>query len=72
MSSKIYVTQYGITWSLTPEAWKQVCEMALADKEWNWDNLGKRLSRPKGAWEKQFHPLDWDKEAWRDELKRQS
>jgi hypothetical protein len=65
---KIYVTQYGTTWSLTPEAWRKAVEAAVAGTEFSWDELGQRLTRPKSKWDKQFNTLDWDKEDWTDQL----
>jgi len=67
--TRIYVTQFDCTWSLTPEAWRKAVEASIAGKEFNWDDLGKRLSRKISAWEKQHQPLDWDLEEWEDELK---
>jgi len=42
--------------------------MGVAGEEFNWDDLGRRLSRPVSKWDKQFRPVDWDKEEWTNAL----
>jgi hypothetical protein len=65
---RIYVTQNECSWSLTPEAWRRAVEAAVANKEFNWDELGYRMSRPISKWAKQHKPLDWDAQDWNDQL----
>jgi hypothetical protein len=65
---RVYVTQMDITWSMTPQAWRTAVEAAVLGKEFEWDDVGRRLSRKLSVWEKQYTPLDWDLEDWKDEL----
>lgn len=64
--SRIYVTQFGASWSLTPEAWLRACSMGVAGDQWDWDDLGRRLKRQRSRWEHSHKTLDWDLEDWED------
>ena len=66
---RVYVTQFGVTWSLTPQAWRQACEVAVAGQEWDLDDYGRRLSRQLSKWKLQHRKtIDWDDEQWDDAL----
>jgi len=81
MALRIFIEQYGFFWSFTPE---QFLKMALAfiktDKPFNYDDYGKRRSRPpykhvyrlRGdhRWSASspgtilYSPLDWGKDEY--------
>ena len=65
---RVYVQQFGYWWSLTPEAWRRACELAVAGEPFNWDDLGRQLKRGLSKWDACHKPLDWDAERWADAL----
>lgn len=66
----IYVTMDGVTFSLTPDAWRKLVEAKVNNTDYDLDQLGRLLKR--SEWKEQCHMYRWCDEDWADELERLS
>lgn len=64
-----YVQHHGVSWSLTPEAWRKLVELQVAGKEWDISALGRPLKRPRSKWLTSYLIDQWVAEDWTDELR---